>query len=166
MVNFRQVKSNEWIKDDYRPFAEISIMTSKIAEKFGVVFVNSFESGLGESKLGAFITHRGTQFFLEEFLPNQERFITQVGLLNNIETLPNNLDEVLEVLELTSKKLTWYDENIKFHPHELWRQDDHGHRFLIETFPCRADAIKAMKEFEARLHKQTYWVKKVEPPIM
>lgn len=46
-------------------------------------------------------------------------------------------------------------------PHELWRQDDNGHRFLIENFPCKADAIKAMKDFEGRGHKQTYWIEKV-----
>lgn len=51
-------------------------------------------------------------------------------------------------------------KSIQLSLHELWRQDDNGHKFLIETFPCRADAVSAMKEFEARLHKQTYWVEK------
>jgi hypothetical protein len=46
-------------------------------------------------------------------------------------------------------------------PHELWRQDDNGHKFLVETFACEADAVKAMKDFEDRLHKQTYWFEKV-----
>lgn len=46
--------------------------------------------------------------------------------------------------------------------YELWRQDDNGHKFLVETFSCKADAIKAMKEFESRGHKQTYWVEKVK----
>lgn len=75
--------------------------------------------------------------------------------------MSQHLDEILEVLELTSKDLTWFDENIKLHPHELWRQDDNGHKFLIETFSCKADALKAMRDFEGRLHKQTYWVQKV-----
>lgn len=62
--------------------------------------------------------------------------------------LPENADEM------------GFYKSLKFHPHELWRQDDNGHKFLIETFPCKADAVRAMKEFEARLHKQTYWVEK------
>jgi hypothetical protein len=160
-MNFRQIYSDEWIKDDYRQFAELNIKTSKIEERFKVIFEDSFEEGLGKSKLGAFVTNQGTQFFIEEFLPNQERFITQLGLLNDSKTLADNLDEVLEVLELTSSNLTWFNKIIKFQPCELWRQDDNGHKFLIETFPCRADAFMAMKEFEASLHKQTYWIEKV-----
>ncbi len=45
-------------------------------------------------------------------------------------------------------------------PHELWRQDDNGHKFVIDTFPCKADAFKAVKDFENRGHKQTYLVEK------
>ena len=52
-------------------------------------------------------------------------------------------------------------ESLGLTPHELWRQDDNGHKFLIETYFCKADAIRARREFEARLHKQTYWIKKV-----
>ncbi len=161
-MNFRQIKSDEWIKGDYRAFAEINFRTSKIGEKFQIIFEDSFENGLGASKLAAFLTNNHTQFFIEEFLPDSKNPITQVGILNNEKTLARDLDEVLEVMHISSKNLTWFDERIKFYPHELWRQDDNGHKFLIETFACKADAIKAMKEFEARLHKQTYWVEKAE----
>lgn len=161
-MNFRQIKSEEWVKGDYREFAEINFRTSKIEEKFQIVFEDSFEDGLGASKLAAFLTNNRTQFFIEEFLTDSKNPITQVGILNNEKTLARDLDEVLEVLHLSSENLTGFDERIKFHPHELWRQDDHGHKFLIETFACKADAVKAMKEFEARLHKQTYWVEKAE----
>lgn len=57
---------------------------------------------------------------------------------------------------------TLFYESIRFLPYELWRQDDHGHKFLIETFDRRSEAVRAMKEFEARLHKQTYWVEKAK----
>lgn len=53
-------------------------------------------------------------------------------------------------------------KSFQFQSYELWRQDDNGHQFLINIFSCKSDAIKAMKEFEMRLHKQTYWVKKVK----
>ena len=55
----------------------------------------------------------------------------------------------------------FYD-SLGFESRELWRQDDNGHKFLIETFFCKADALKAMREFENRLHKQTYWVEKIK----
>lgn len=161
-MNFRQIKLDEWVKGDYQPFAELNFKTSAIEQKFNIVFEDSYEDGLGETKLGGFITESGTQFFLEEFSPQSEKSIIQVGILNNLETLTIHLDEVLESLELTSKYLTWFNENIKLHPHELWRQDDNGHKFLIETFPCKADAVRAMKEFETRLHKQIYWIEKIK----
>jgi hypothetical protein len=160
-MNFRQIKIDEWIKDDYRPFAELKVRTSTIADKFGVVFEDSYEDGLGKTKLAGFITNFGTQFFLEEFLPKTEQSFIQIGFLNDEQTISRHLDEILEVLEVTSKHLTWFDERIKLQPCELWRQDDNGHKLLIETFPCKADAVKTMKEFEARLHKQTYWVEKI-----
>lgn len=159
-MNFRQAKFDEWVEGDYRPFAELNVKTSAIEEKFGVKFEYSFEEGLGETKLGGFITETNVQFFLEEFRPETEHSFVQVGILHNPETLAIHLDEILESLELTSKYLNWFDENIKLQPHELRRQDDNGHKFLIETFPCKADAVKAMREFESRLHKQTYWIQK------
>jgi hypothetical protein len=82
--------------------------------------------------------------------------------LYNEASLTEQLEETLEVLKLTSRDLTWFNEIIKLQPHELWRQDGNGHKFLIKTFPCKADAVKVKKEFECHLHKQTYSIKKVE----
>ena len=40
----------------------------------------------------------------------------------------------------------------------LWRLDDNGNRFLMETFDSRARAEAAARDYTARGHKQTYWV--------
>jgi hypothetical protein len=40
----------------------------------------------------------------------------------------------------------------------LWRQDDNGHRFLVCVLPTREQAEAARKDFEARGHKQVYFV--------
>jgi hypothetical protein len=42
--------------------------------------------------------------------------------------------------------------------YQLWRQDDHGHEFLVETFSDPEEARRAQQRFEARGHKQHYWV--------
>lgn len=164
-MTFRQIKNNNEInsnkiKDDFREIAHINIKSSDLTEKFNIDFADFYADGLGESKIASFITISETPFFIEEF-PFNRVVQTYIGCLYNIETLSNDLDEVLEALEITTKDVFWHDEKIKFQPHQLWRQDDNGHKFLIETFPCKADAVKAMKEFEARLHKQTYWIEKV-----
>lgn len=36
--------------------------------------------------------------------------------------------------------------------------DDNGCKVLIQSFTTRAEAESAMAVFEARGHKQTYWV--------
>ena len=40
----------------------------------------------------------------------------------------------------------------------LWRQDDNGNRELMRRFASRADAEREMRDYEARGHKQTYWI--------
>lgn len=160
-MNFRQIKSDEWIKGDYREFVHINIKTSNLAEKFNIKFEDYLEDGLGKSKIAAFISEKRTQFYITAF-PFNQVVQTYLGCLNNPETIAKDIDEILELLELSSENVLFIYESIQLISHELWRQDDNGHKFLIETFACKADAVKAMKEFEARLHKQTYWVEKAE----
>jgi hypothetical protein len=40
----------------------------------------------------------------------------------------------------------------------LWRQDDNGNRVRVETFATRSEALALQAQFEARHHKQIYWV--------
>lgn len=42
--------------------------------------------------------------------------------------------------------------------YRLWRQDDNGQRVLMATFADRAAAEAEAAAFEARAHKQLYWV--------
>ncbi|RKE20945.1 hypothetical protein [Streptomyces sp. TLI_171] len=43
-------------------------------------------------------------------------------------------------------------------PHRVMRQDDNGNRFLLARGLGRAEAEALAAEFEARGHKQLYWV--------
>jgi O-acetyl-ADP-ribose deacetylase (regulator of RNase III) len=55
--------------------------------------------------------------------------------------------------------VTVYDlEPSKGLPWELWRQDDGGNRYLIESFGTRREAEEMQKKYEDRGHKQVYWV--------
>ncbi|MEV8098802.1 (deoxy)nucleoside triphosphate pyrophosphohydrolase [Kitasatospora sp. NPDC085879] len=47
--------------------------------------------------------------------------------------------------------------------HRVMRQDDNGNRFLVATGLGRAEAEALAAEFEARGHKQLYWVEAVGP---
>ena len=48
--------------------------------------------------------------------------------------------------------------------HELWRQDDNGNQVRIATDAARNDAEAARAAFEARAHKQMYWVTSADAP--
>ncbi len=40
----------------------------------------------------------------------------------------------------------------------LRRQDDNGVRYEVARYPSRGEALRALAAFEARGHKQTYFV--------
>ncbi len=40
----------------------------------------------------------------------------------------------------------------------VWRQDDNGNRFLVRDALSKDDAHQTALRFEARGHKQTYWI--------
>lgn len=162
MQRFRQITDKEWVKGDYREFVHINIETSYLAEKYKISFEDCFADGLGEAKFAFLITENGTQFYVQENLLDMIPIQTYIGCLNNPETIAEHIDEILEVLELSSEVIEFIYGDVKLNPHELWRQDDNGHKFLVEKFACKADAAKVMKTFENRHHKQTYWIKKTE----
>lgn len=41
---------------------------------------------------------------------------------------------------------------------ELWRQDDHGQRFLVGCYPTLAQAEERLAGLSRTQHKQTYWI--------
>jgi hypothetical protein len=40
----------------------------------------------------------------------------------------------------------------------VWRRDDHGNRFEVRRGLASSDAERLVEEFEARGHKQSYWL--------
>ena len=44
----------------------------------------------------------------------------------------------------------------------VWRRDDHGGRFEIRRGLTSSDAEQLVEDFEARGHKQSYWL---EPTV-
>ena len=45
----------------------------------------------------------------------------------------------------------------------LLRMDDNGTRALVSRHPTREEAEAACRDYEARGHKQTYWVEEDQP---
>jgi len=45
--------------------------------------------------------------------------------------------------------------------HEIWRQDDNGNRFFVETFTDRMQALRRERSLARGGHRQIYWVEDV-----
>lgn len=45
----------------------------------------------------------------------------------------------------------------------VWRKDDHGNAFLVKSGLTEADALRLVKEYQSKGHKQTYWAEKTGP---
>lgn len=42
----------------------------------------------------------------------------------------------------------------------VWRQDDNGNVFIVKTGLTQINALRLVREFENKGHKQSYWVKR------
>jgi hypothetical protein len=45
----------------------------------------------------------------------------------------------------------------------VWRQDDNGNEFVVATVASRREAELLVREYEARAHKQVYWIAERAP---
>ena len=54
-------------------------------------------------------------------------------------------------------------EKAKINNWSVWRQDDHGNKYEIETKLTENNAQELVKNLESSDHKQTYWAEKTEP---
>lgn len=154
----------------FREFIEFQPLTNH--SKSGMPLTKEFRLFFLEGELVFTSEYWEEGEYEETDLPKE--FFTEIAkkVKNNFFTMDiaQKTDGDWLIIELGDGQVAGLPENadeesfyqsFNFHPYNLWRQDDNGHQFLIETFPCRADAVNAMKEFEARLHKQTYWIEKV-----
>jgi hypothetical protein len=51
-----------------------------------------------------------------------------------------------------------WSESIQARPWVVWRQDDNGNRSIVSRHLTRDEADAVAAEFDARGHKQMYWV--------
>ena len=48
---------------------------------------------------------------------------------------------------------------------QLKRQDDYGNQYVIAIFESKEQASKMMADYEAKGHKQTYWIEEASEPL-
>lgn len=104
MTSFRQISLNEWQVGDYRPAAEIYRRSEELFTNYQVDFNEHYVEGLGRAKTAFFLTSNKTQFAVTEYLEPTVP-ITQILILNDPQTVVNDLNEVLEILGLSHSDL-------------------------------------------------------------
>jgi hypothetical protein len=149
---------------DARPIAIAMLAEGweSLSVRLGINFAEYDLGSLGKTKRAAFAVESGKHILLESSPASSlDRNTTTIALLE--EEIDENsytqiLEEILIETVLSSADLTWKHDAISFQPHEVWRQDDQGNRFLVKQTDCKADALRLAGMFEARGHKQTYWI--------
>jgi hypothetical protein len=125
--------------------------------------MDDVEDGLGPIKVTGFQTPNGRRFALIQYLKAPNGPAIEITCLHD-EKFAADLDEVLDSLDMDLSDVVTTNsgkaivQEVLLIPHNLWREDDNGVRTLMGAFPCRADASKKMRSFEATAHKQAYWV--------
>jgi len=161
-LSFHQIDLESWEPGNYREIAILRYSSDELDEKHGVVFNEDFEDGLGQIKVAGFRTSKDKQFSLVHYLwaPAPYNHMTYVISLWEADSLTGDLEDILEVLNCGIEDLAWIEPTISFQKYEVWRQDDHGNRFLVEIAASRADAKIILRKYELIPHKQTYWLER------
>jgi hypothetical protein len=124
----------------------------------GLIFEDDIDD-LDYYKL-AIIQIDNEKYFLQRHLNEQPGVM--VAITTTCTSPGDAIDSLLVAFDMTSSDLSWHHNSVHFTPHELWRQDDNGNQVLIETCPCRADALQKARIFTERGHRQLYWAQRVK----
>jgi hypothetical protein len=161
-LSFQQIDLDSWVRGNYRDTAILRCSSDELAEKCGLIFKAGYADGLGQTKEAGFLTSRGRQFALIHYLyaPAPYHQMTYVVSLFDADSMTDDLEDILEVLNLGIENLEWVEPTISLLKYEVWRQDDNGGKFLIEITHSKADAKKIVQKYELIPHKQTYWIER------
>ena len=160
-----QVPAESWVRGDYLLIACLRYSAAEMERRVNARFVDDIEDAWGPFRAAGFQAPNGRRFGLTQYLKAPGEPFVEVTCLHD-DRFASDLDDVLESLDMdlsdvvkNGAKLAISSE-VQLIPHTLWRQDDSGVRTLVEVYPCRASASKQMRAFEARGHKQTYWIER------
>ncbi len=89
-----------------------------------------------------------------------QRAKKRLSLQSGFKDFPNNF--FIDEYEIDQDN---WCEGFIFEAHEpkfsVWRQDDNGNIFLVKDRLTEIDALRLVREYERKGHKQTYWAKEI-----
>ncbi len=164
-AGYKQIERGTVGKPLIYPIADLHIDPIKLSQSLDIRFEDTTE---GDDKIKvAFIEiSSGRQFVLYTY-PEDPAFDNNL-LINGIIDAPGTgeeLEDFLNALKIDKKLVGWHrDWKMDLEEFKtkwrLWRQDDNGNKMVIKVFPTEAEAEEKRREFEAKGHKQIYWIDK------
>lgn len=158
---FKQVPLDTWQKGLDEPFAMIKWKPDDVF--FRDIEFSEDTWDLGEMLIALFEDPHQRQFGLMHALQVHDHG-TDILFPRKMPGWESYLFEVLDFLKLDRNDLSWIRASTDLTQASSWnlcRLDDNGNEFVMATYGTEGKAKRLMQEYEARGHKQTYWVEEM-----
>jgi hypothetical protein len=155
-AGWNQVDLSEWQRGLDTCLAIGRLEPSEFAERLGIAFSDT-QDDLDLMKAALPRLESGKQYALV-----QHRGLVGRGtsILTNLfsRSLSADFEEVLAMFELSRGDLVAIHPELDGPGWVLWREDENGARLPMRVFALKQTAEFARAEYEAKGHKQSYWV--------
>ena len=159
-MNVERVENSQWYERvPAVPVCVLPWTSDQFAAKWNVAFDESVEDGLGLHR-GA-VLRLGPCLCLAEahpFGPDDAAWVS-LSVPGTSPDTQRDLSDMLQALAITQSQLRWISPLLGPAPWSLYRLDDNGNEFLIECHQRREWADMVRAEYEAKGHKQLYFVR-------
>jgi hypothetical protein len=153
-----------WPPFDPEAFATLALTAREVATRIGREIQRYYVDGLGWMEICEFASPAtGRRFSVHR--PLHDAASAMVTRVSTFALPPAAADraavlaDLFDTLTIDMDEITWSD----IAPSERWRlmrSDDNGNTQLVRRFSGYAKARKALAEYEAKLHKQAYWLER------
>lgn len=160
MTTIRQIPESSWGEIAYPVAICILPQThEEFAKKWGIAFTAFDDDGLGVCHFSV-LELEGTKYWANAHPqgPPEAQLLT----LKVLSTTPDSriaLVSLLQALSLQEQQLPWINPDLGPADWKLFRLDDNGNDFLMESFLTEFSANWVRRKYEAKGHKQLYFVR-------
>lgn len=144
--------------------AHVSLAPSALIERTGATAIRYFWPRLGWHEEAAFDSGiSGRKFSAAWVLSEPEADVITVGAPDT--DLAATVADLFETLAVDhhDTKLVCDVDLAGFPRWQVWRTDDNGNEFLVETYTSHAKAMRIVASFEASWHRQIYRIEAPRP---
>ncbi|MDC0744586.1 hypothetical protein [Polyangium mundeleinium] len=144
-----------------RPLACVFRSIDTLATEMRGTTVRFFLEGLGWLDHARFVSAATGRGFWA-VAPFERAGCTEIRVARGTDPTEAAQD-LVESLALDTPEVEWMEPQIdhaQLPRWSLWRQDDNGQRYEMSTFLSYSRAVRACAAFDARGHKQMYWVRR------